>query len=244
MQASSPLDLNFASYTKDEIISSKARVYLEKLFVALAASMLSATLGCFLFISYFEPFSRGIALFGSLLSMGFGMAVQMTQPAPNDKLDTLRASFLLGFAFFSGFSVGPLLDFVIHTNPESILKAIALTAIIFGCFFGAAIFAPRKHLLYLGGILGSALTMLFFISFFQLFFPSEFGFNVLLYGGLLIFSFIITFQTQVFIENAESGRTDYVRDSLSLFSSVVQVFIRVLIILNKNNNNDRRKKRE
>jgi FtsH-binding integral membrane protein len=55
--------------------------------------------------------------------------------------------------------------------PHSILvTALVGTACIFACFSGAAVFAKRRELLFLGGILSSATSLLLWMGFASYFF--------------------------------------------------------------------------
>jgi FtsH-binding integral membrane protein len=75
-----------------------------------------------------------------------------------------------------------------------------LIVAIFACFSLSALYAQRRSMLYIGGFLSSALTLLTFFGLMNLFFRSEFMFNIQLYGGLLLFMGYVCFDTQLIIE--------------------------------------------
>jgi FtsH-binding integral membrane protein len=129
---------------------------------------------------------------------------------------------------------------------------------VFACFSAAALIAERRSFLFLGGMIGSGLTTLFWLSFLNIFFGSYVVFNIQLYLGLLVFSGFIIFDTQLMIERAlmDPQNADFVRtyfflidiflmiylgDSLELFLDFLNVFIRLLIILTKNRKKSDRK---
>src|SRR5690348_15852245 len=96
-------------------------------------------------------------------------------------------------------------------------------------------------------MLGSALSDLVFISFFNIFVRSSLLFNCSLYFGLLVFCRVVVFDTQLIIEKAESGEKDFVWDALELFlgncflpcsiltvvADFQNIFVRLLILLSK-----------
>lgn len=71
-------------------------------------------------------------------------------------------------------------------------------------------------------------------------------FAVELYGGLFMFMCYIIFDTQMIIEDAHSGRRDFVSHALELLMDFVGVFVRLLIILQRNaqkkSENERRRR--
>jgi FtsH-binding integral membrane protein len=87
--------------------------------------------------------------------------------------------------------------------------------------------------LFLGGFLSSAISILMWFSLFNLFFQSRGFYNVELYTGLLVFIGFIIYDTQMIIERVEMGMRDRVGDAANLFSNVVSIFVRLLVILMK-----------
>ena len=79
---------------------------------------------------------------------------------------------------FLGLGMGPLLDFAIMINPAIVVTALLMSASIFACFSGAALFAPNGQYLYLGGSLMSAMSALFWMGLVNIFFRSQIVFQV------------------------------------------------------------------
>ncbi|KAI3984848.1 hypothetical protein MKX01_039465 [Papaver californicum] len=105
--------------------------------------------------------------------------------------------------------------------------------------------ARRREYLYLGGFLSSSISLLFRLSFASSIFggyASVFKFE--LYFGLLVFLGYMVVDTQEIIEKAHLGDLDYVNHSLTLFTDLVAVFVRVLIIMLKNSCEKEEKKRK
>jgi FtsH-binding integral membrane protein len=68
---------------------------------------------------------------------------------------------LLGFGALQGASLGPLIEHVAYLDSSLPMTAFLGTAVVFACFSIAALFAKRRSYLYLGGFLGSAVSLLF-----------------------------------------------------------------------------------
>lgn len=161
---------------------------------------------------------------------------------------------------------------------------------IFVSFSAAALVAKRRHFLYLGGILASAISGLCTLRMLNFFMGGTLSaglFAVELYGGLAMFMCYIIFDTQVctlrhlfqkqkqarkaesrgfycgarsvlcepgqmcaalaaefsawsvacvqmIIEDAHTGRKDFVAHAMELLLDFVGVFVRLLIILQRN----------
>jgi FtsH-binding integral membrane protein len=213
-----------------------------------------------------------------------------------------------------GINLGPLLAQIAFHRPDVIITALAGahsrtsdpshqylknltltspagTAMIFVSFSAAALVAKRRHFLYLGGILASAISGLCTLRMLNFFMGGTLSaglFAVELYGGLAMFMCYIIFDTQVctreaslvpetekgsesrkrgfycgarsmlcepgqmcaalaavfsawsvacaqmIIEDAHTGRKDFVAHAMELLLDFVGVFVRLLIILQRN----------
>ena len=114
----------------------------------------------------------GFALLGAALAFGLFFTPD------NGKNRGMRLSMLLGFAFFSGLGMGPLLDLAIRINPTIVPNALLLSSMIFASFTGVSLFAPDGQYLFLGGTLLSGLSTLFWLGLINLFFQSQLLFQV------------------------------------------------------------------
>ena len=150
------------------------RTHLKSVYASLAMTIMSASAGAYTHL--FTNLLRGGGILFALLSMGLVLALHATPD--NGKNRSSRLALLLGFGFFSGLGTGPLLEMAIMINPGIIPNAFMLSAIIFACFSGAALYAPDGSYLYLGGSLLSGLSTLFWLGFLNLFFQSQLLFQV------------------------------------------------------------------
>jgi len=155
----------------------------------------------------------------------------------------VRLSMLLGFAFFSGLGMGPLLDLAVRINPTIVPNALLLSSMIFASFTGVSLFAPDGQYLFLGGTLLSGLSTLFWLGLINLFFQSQLLFQVYIWGGLLLFCGFIVWDTQMIIEKKRRGDGDFIGHSLDLFIDFMQVFRKVLILLMQKDDSSSKKKR-
>jgi len=215
------------------------RTHLKSVYASLAMTIMSASAGAYTHL--FTNLLRGGGILFALLSMGLVLALHATPD--NGKNRSSRLALLLGFGFFSGLGTGPLLEMAIMINPGIIPNAFMLSAIIFACFSGAALYAPDGSYLYLGGSLLSGLSTLFWLGFLNLFFQSQLLFQVYLWGGLLLFCGFIMWDTQMIIEKHRRGDRDFIKHSLELFIDFMQVFRKVIILLMQKENGDNKKKR-
>lgn len=124
--------------------------------------------------------------------------------------------------------------------------AASTTAAIFVSFSLAALLSSRRSFLFLGGVLFSSLNFMALLSLFAWLFPAlrNLQLAVSLYGGLLIFSGYVIFDTQMMVERAAvNGKdADAVRDALELFMDIVSIFVRILVHLIKESTKESRKK--
>lgn len=219
-------------------LSSPVQKHLQQVYTTLAGALLVACVGVYVDLLY--------SLGGLLTSLGFlGTSIWLTATPATPKEEGKRLKLLGLAAFLQGLSIGPLVNLAIDVNPGIIATALLGTVSVFLCFSGAAIFSKRREYLYLGGVISSAVSAIMMIRFASFFFGGSASvFQLELYGGLLIFVGYILFDTQVIIERASMGDTDYIRHSLDLFVDFVAIFVRILIILLKNSGNKEERERE
>ncbi|XP_037078156.1 bax inhibitor 1-like [Pollicipes pollicipes] len=217
-------------------LEPSVRTHLKNVYSAVSVSTLVAGAGATVHL-YTGLLSGG--LLSTLAALGFMAALMFT---PDDGKNTgRRLGLLAGFAFCSGLGLGPLLQMSLYINTTLIPTAFLMTSAVFVSFTLAALYARRAQFLFLGGILGSGLSMMLMLSLANLFFKSRMIFQLELYGGLLLFCGFILYDTQLIIERRRRGDKDYVWHALMLFVDLVDVFRHILVILMQKENRNKKK---
>mmetsp|Transcript_1603 Transcript_1603/g.1977 ORF Transcript_1603/g.1977 Transcript_1603/m.1977 type:complete len:245 (+) Transcript_1603:32-766(+) len=221
---------NLKTILKTAKVSDHTQKHLTKVYSLLMATVVAAFIGAWICMNM-VTLSPNFCTIGSVAGLIIIMAMGCTQ-----KRNTrLRVSLMILFGFTEGICLSPLLKMANVVDERIIATAFLGTATIFLCFSMAALTSKRRSFLYLGGILGSTLMLLFFSSLLNIFFNSTFLFSIELYVGLAMFMGYVLFDTQVIIEAAEKGNDDFSWDAMKLFIDLVGIFVRILIILIKLN---------
>lgn len=220
--------MDMAAMFKNNDITPTVQKHLISVYVSLVFCIFAAIAGVAAHMQY------GIGA-GFMAPMGtVGMLVWMQMDA--DKTNTTkRMAMLCGFGFLKGASIGPLMSVLMFIDPAIIMTALLGTITIFACFSVSALVAKRSSYLYLGGMLSSALSLLFFLSMANIFFGSVHLYNLQLYGGLMIFSGFVIFDTQLVLEKTIMGDRDFAGHAANLFVDFVAIFVRLAIIIAKMN---------
>nr|CAD7264307.1 unnamed protein product [Timema shepardi] len=202
------------------------RQHLKNVYACLTMSTIAASVGAY------------VHVFTQLLSAGFltvigsmGLLVALMATPDNGKNRKLRLGYLLGFAFFTGLGMGPLLEMVIQVDPSIIVTALIGTVVIFVSFTLSSLMAERGRWLYLGGTLMSLLSALLVLSLANLFIGSYLIFQGYLYIGLALMCGFVLYDTQLIIEKRRNGDKDFVAHSVDLFVDLIGIFRRLVIIL-------------
>jgi len=227
-------EINWTALLENSKLNGAIQKHLVNVYTTLSLCILFSAFG---FLFYLKTLFFVGGLLGFIASLGLIFWLSSVPPEEVTK----RLSILFSFSFLEGLSIGPLLELAIEVDPSIIVSAFLGTCCIFLCFSGSALLSDRRSFLYLGGFLGSALSLLSLFSLMNFFIGSTFLFNIQLYGGLLLFCGFIVFDTQLVIHRAANGKTDFVWDTLGLFLDFLNVFVRIVIILLKQKNTRREK---
>ncbi|XP_022871044.1 bax inhibitor 1-like [Olea europaea var. sylvestris] len=217
---------NYNSLKNFRQISPVVQTHLIQVYVSLCCALMASAVGAYLHILWnIGGFLTTLASVGSIIWL-------FSVPPYEEKK---RVSLLMAAALFQGASIGPLIELGIDFDPSIVLGAFVGCAVAFGCFSAAALVARRREYLYLGGLLSSGLSILFWLHFASSIFGGSMAlFKFELYFGLLVFVGYIIVDTQEIIEKAHFGDLDYVRHALTLFTDFGAVFVRILIIMLNN----------
>mmetsp|Transcript_16335 Transcript_16335/g.39842 ORF Transcript_16335/g.39842 Transcript_16335/m.39842 type:complete len:242 (+) Transcript_16335:128-853(+) len=227
--------MNWNALGKNGEITPAVQKHLQKVYATLSTGILAIALGVYLDAKFgVSGVMTQIALMGAVIGLAFVQDVY-------NRLAVFHAAGLL-----MGCNMGPLVNHAIDFAPDIVITALMGTVTIFVCFSAAAMFAKRREFLYLGGMLGSAMSMLLMARFLNMIMGGALSaglFAVELYGGLCMFMLYIVFDTQMIIEDAHNGRRDFVAHAMELMIDFVAVFVRLLLILMRNAEKKEKKKR-
>ncbi|GAB4834636.1 Bax inhibitor 1 [Ancistrocladus abbreviatus] len=217
---------NYDSLKNLRQISPVVQSHLKQVYLTLCCALVASAVGAYLHIIW--------NLGGLLTTLGCVACMAWLLSVPPYQ-ETKRVGLLMAAALLEGASIGPLIDLAIHIDPSVLVSAFVGCGIAFGCFSMAAMLSSRREYLYLGALLSSGLSILFWLHFASSIFGGSTAiFKFELYFGLLVFVGYIVFDTQDIIEKAHFGDLDYVKHALTLFTDFVGVFVRILIIMLKN----------
>ena len=166
-----------------------------------------------------------------LILCGYGIGTTQNNSSKNN---LIKHAFWLGLNVFMAFSITPLIAFA---EMKLVGDAFLLTS---GCFGGLSLTAYNSHdsaFLGMSGILGAGFGTLFAVSLANIFFQSHALYNIWLYGGLALFLGLTLYDLkniQVRIERARMF--DPMNESIHLYYDFINIFIRVLMILQNRKN--------
>lgn len=230
--------INFDALLKFSHITPSTQQHLKKVYASFALCMFVAAAG-----AYVHVVTRFIQA-GLLSALGsLGLMIWLMATPHSHETERKRLGLLAGFAFLTGVGLGPALELCIAINPSILPTAFMGTAMVFTCFSLSALYARRRSYLFLGGILMSAMSLMFLSSLGNLFFGSMWLFQANLYMGLLVMCGFVLFDTQLIIEKAENGDKDYIWHCVDLFLDFVTLFRKLMLILALNEKDKKKEKK-
>jgi len=229
--------ISFRALTDFSKLDARAKKHLKNVYASLAISTLAAAVGAGIHV--FTHILQG-GLLAALGSIGFMLALGMTENAPKNQMK--RLGYLVGMAFCTGLSLGPLLDHVISVDPAIVVTAFFASCLIFVCFSLCSLWAEDRSFLYMGGTLMSGMSMLAVMGLMNIFFRSQLIYQFHLYGGLILFCAFILYDTQLIIEKQRNGDEDFIWHSVDLFLDFINIFRRIMIILSNKESNKKKRK--
>jgi len=216
-------------------LKADTRHHMKKVYSALTLTLLGATAGAML-ANMMPLLANPLIVLGLSLYLIFSLASR--QGSQKERL--LK---LIGFGVTSGAGLRPLLDIAIRVNPTIIPTATILTASIFLCFSLVSLMAKERSLLYMGGTLSSALSAMFWISMMNMFYGSTGISTMMLYGGVLVMSGYVCYDTQMIVARYEMGDRDFIYHSLDLFVDFISILRKLIILLTKKEDDRNRRRR-
>lgn len=175
-----------------------------------------------------------------------GMAFLTYKISDRSAPESERTGYLWALAFCMGFLVGPVMHQLAEFQPEILIQAVSYTTIMFGSFSAMACFSQRRSYLFLGGIISSTLSCLFWYSTLSWMFGwrmgGEFGLVYMLVG-LFVACIYVIYDTQMIIERSEHGDKDVPSHTMILFMDLFDLFIKIVQLLIKLQEDGERKKK-
>lgn len=209
-------------------LSPTVQAHLKNVYTCLLISTVCASAGVYLSILGWFNYPR-LALLASLITSVWLFSMEF-----NARTQKTCFALMATTAALTGIYISPLINLAIHVDPQIVMTAFLVTSLIFISFTLSALLTKKRTYLYLGGLLGSGLSIMMMLSLINIFARSEMLFNTNLYLGLLIACGYILFDTQLIVERATHGDLNYIKHALTLFVDLVDLFVRILIILLKN----------
>ncbi|KAF8096790.1 hypothetical protein N665_0301s0036 [Sinapis alba] len=234
----------FSSNDSLRELSPAVHYLLKRVYVTLLWAVLAVSFGSYLHMLW--------NIGGIVTSFGFfGGVLLLLFTIPNEQ-SSKRLSLLFLSALLKGASIGPMINLAFEVDSSFVVTACVGTAVPFACFAAAAMLTRRREYLYLGGVLASFVSILWWLQFSASVIcgsSSVFIFNLevykQLYFALLIFVGWIVVDTHVIIEKAHGGDMDYVKHSLTFFPKLIEVIVFIFfIVINLAYKEEKKKRRE
>ena len=165
-------------------VSEKTQMHLKKVYGSLMTCTGVCALG--MYMNAYTILSGFMMQMVSILGMAYMMYKVTNIYLPENE----RMGYLWALAFFMGFLVGPLIHNLYEFAPDILLQAVAYTTIVFGSFTGVALFTKRRSMLFLGGIISSIMSALFWYRMVTWMFGSRFGMSVDTLGFMMVGLFV------------------------------------------------------
>ncbi|XP_006800611.1 probable Bax inhibitor 1 [Neolamprologus brichardi] len=223
-------------------ISDSTQAHLKNVYSSLAMCMCLAAVGSYVYI-YLVARLVTVSAVSPLAVLWFliclavatltslGLFIWFAVTPHNHETERKRLAILQGFAFLTGFSLGPILDSVIAVDPNVIATAFLGASVIFICFTLSALYDTHRSHLFLRGTLMSGFSILLLMSLANVFFGSTLLFEANTYLGQLVMCGFVLFDTQLIIEKAENGDKDYIWHCVTLFMDFISIFRRLLVVV-------------
>eukprot|EP00483_Globobulimina_turgida_P001262 UN01264 len=167
-------------------LSTDVQTHLTKVYRLLSLVILVSILGAAIQIKYFL-----LTQFVLPYILGLLFIMILIACVPKDKF-FIRIGLAMLFGLLQGIVIGPLINEAIDIDPQIVRAAFVLTLCVFISFSIISMMTKNKKYLYLGSMLNSFCFFLLFMNIF----PTSFGYQLSLYGGLIMFIGYVFYDTQ------------------------------------------------
>nr|MBP3724374.1 Bax inhibitor-1/YccA family protein [Campylobacter sp.] len=211
--------------TEQEFAGSRI-AFIKQTYQLLTASLIAATGGAFLGITYIKEASWTLLILE--FAMLFGLFFAKNKP-------NLALILLFGFTFVSGLTLGPVLNMYIGAGMGNVItQAFLMTSVAFA---GLTLFAfnTKRDFSAMGKMLFITLIVVVVASLANLFFHSPILQLAIAGVGAILFSAFILYDTQNIIRGAYDSP---VLAAVALYLDILNLFISLLQILGVFNSRD------
>ena len=138
--------------------------------------------------------------------------------------------FVFALTGFMGLTLGPILNFYIHTLPNGnqvVMTALGGTGAIFTAL-SAYVLVTKKDFSFMGGMLMAGIMVAFLAGLATLFFPMPALSLAVSAMFILLMSGLILFETSRILHG---GETNYIAATVTLYVAIYNLFLSLLSIL-------------
>ena len=200
---------------------------LRNTYMLLALSLIPTAIGAAIGTNIDLSFMRTSPMlaFFAILAVFYGWIFAIER----NKDSALGVGLLLGFTFFLGLLLGPLLHRVLgfSNGVQLVMMAAGGTAAVFFVMAGIAT-TTKRDLTNLGNFLGVGAVVIMLAVIANVFFASPLFYVVILAGFVLFSSLMIMWQVNAIVKG---GETNYISATLTLYISIYNLFSALLQLL-------------
>jgi FtsH-binding integral membrane protein len=217
----------FEALLRNSDLPKGVQAHISRVYQTLLVMIATAALGTVVQLKYqIGGFLTFVCVFASILWLCF---TPYRADSSNEKKRTLIACLV---SFFVGVSLGPGLGMVYEAHGDGLIAtAFIATAAVFAGFSAASLYSNKRFLMYSASVIAAASTSLFVVSISSWFYRTPAMESAMIFLGLVLFSGYIVYDTQIMILQAERGYKDVPMHALQLFLDFVNLFVRILKLL-------------
>lgn len=225
-------------------LTAPQKKHVSHIYAALATNVLLTALGVYVQL-YWISLPSALSL---ILSLGCVLGLNFSSRkahAESKMLTKERALYFGGFGALNGMLIANYLHAVhFYVGPQVVPTAFLASVAIFCCLSAGALIAKQRSYLYLGSILGAAMTYFALASLFNIFFRVKLLNDVLLWGGLFMYLGFVVYDTQMAVAQFDMGNRDYLVHALQFYVNFLSIFLRLVAILSERQEENNRRKRD
>ncbi len=220
----------------NQISAVESNSLIQKVMWFTSFSILAAAAGVYAGVNLLKHdeyrFGGGSSILWFILEIGLMIGAYALRDRPG-----INFVMLYGFTFVTGITIAPLMKIlVVSGNSGIILQALMITgALTFGLGFYA--WTTKKDFIGWAPYLFVAVLGLILVSVLNLFLHSTFLYSVIMYAGVLIFSFYLIFDIQR-AKKVQNTVGNAIAITIGVYLDILNIFLFIIQILMSFQNND------